>query len=408
MLLISMNLTAEPVRLSAGFDSRFTDNAGQAATDEQSDLESQLSLGINHTSDPGRCNSELGSRIAYAYWWDETYDPETYASLDFLGDCTIGGGLVWQVSDYLRDVLQDSRSNDNPTNKTRKNIFRTGPIWTYRLGAVDQLSVAAEYENTEFSEPEQEDSERYIGTVEWNHFFSTSFSGGLTASVDRVELDTEEEIDRATASATFDKRWSATRIRGSLGYSQIETFFNSGDNETDAVVGSLEVERDINPTTSLFLEASRELTDQTSDFDVRFGEFVFNLEQTSAVEVSAVRAGLAKEFSAGSSLGINVFANRSDYLDIDREEERVGGTLNYHRPVTPQMTAVFRTGYDYLVYEDEGTTDTLFSVDAGLEFELNRSMTFEGRIGHDQRNSEVVPREFDENWVLFGLNYQFR
>ncbi|MGM0767432.1 MAG: outer membrane beta-barrel protein [Pseudomonadota bacterium] len=407
VMSLSLNTAAEPVRFSAGLDSRLTDNAGQSSTNEQTDIESQVSLGVNHTTDPGRCNSELGARVAYAYWWDDTFDPETYGTVDWFGDCTIGGGLVWQASDYLRDVVQDSRANDNPSNRTQKNIFRTGPVWTFRLGSVDQLALAAEYENTEFSEPENEDSERYIGTVSWDHFFSPSFTGGLRGSADRVELDTGEEIDRETLSATFSQEWPATRVSGSAGYSQIETFFDDTERDADAIVGNLDIERDINPTTQLFLEASRELTDQTSDFDIRFGEFVFNLEQTSAVEVSAVRAGVAKEFTRGSTVGLSAFASRADYLDIELEEDRAGVDLNYRRPVTPQMTATLRTAYEYLDYPDDDTADVLFRINAGIDFQLNRALYFFGRIGHERRDSEVDFREFDENWVSIGVDYQF-
>lgn len=405
---ISFNAIAEPIRFSTGFDSTLSDNAGQSSTNEQTDLESQITLGVDHTTDPGRCNSDLSARVAYSYWLEETFDPETYASADFFGDCAIGGGLVWQASDYLRDVIQDSRANETPTNKTRKNIFRTGPVWTIRLGAVNQLVLAAEYENTEFSEPEDEDSDRYIGTVGWDHFFSPSFTAGLRASADRVELDTDEEIDRESGVVTFSKVWPATRVSGSAGYNRIETDLITGSREADGFAGNLDLERDINPTTQLIIEASQELTDQTSDFDVRFGEFVFNLEQTSAVEVSAVRAGVSTEFTRGSTLGFNVFANRSDYIDVDLEEERTGVDLNYRRPVTPQMTATLLTAYEYLNYADEDTADVLFRINAGIDFQLNRAMSFFGRVGHERRDSEVDFREFDENWVSIGVNYQFR
>ncbi len=398
---------AAPATISGGLESRYSDNARQTAFDEESDLETRVSVGIQHTSDPGQCNSDLGARFGYGYWLDDTFDPETYTNLDFMGDCQLGNNVVWQVTDQLRDVVQDSRVSNTPTNRTRKNVFRTGPLVTFNLGPVDQLFLSAQYENTEYSEPEETDSERYIGSIGWDHFFSSTFTGGFSASVNQAELDTEEEIDRETLNATFSKTWAATSMRGSVGYSQIESSLNNSDRESDAIVGDLILTRDINPTTELTLEASRELTDQTSDFDIRFGDFVFNLEQTSAVEVSAIRLGLGKEFSGGSSLSAAAYANRSEYLDFETEEERSGVSADYRRPITGQLTATLGVGYDFLTYEDDDTEDVLFRANAGIDFQLNRKLSVISRVGHERRDSDITTREFDENWILVGLNYQF-
>ncbi|MBO6849389.1 MAG: outer membrane beta-barrel protein [Marinobacter sp.] len=408
VVLLPLAAAAKPVRIFGGFESRFTDNARKSAFEEESDLESEVSVGIQHTSDPGRCNSDLDARIAYVYWLDDTFDPEPYGDMDFLGDCRIGRGLVWRAENYLREVVQDSRVSNNPDNRTSKNLFRTGPEWTVRLGSVDQVVFAAEYENTEYDEPEETDSERYIGTVSWNHFFDPSFTGGLSATADQAELDTDEEIDRETLSATFSKTWAATSLAGAVGFSQIETVSDSRTGETDGFVGNIELVRAINPTTELTLEASRELTDVTSDFDIRFDEFVFNLEQTSAVEVSLARGELLKTFSAGSTLALGAYASRSDYIDVGLEEDRAGFVADYRRPVTSQMTATFLYAFDSLSYSDDDTRDSVIRLNAGIEYQLNRQLVFAGRIGHEQRQSEIDAREFDENWVSFGLNYQFR
>lgn len=408
LVLLPFAAVAKPVKISGGLESRFTDNARKSAFDEQADLESEVSIGIQHTSDPGRCNSDLEARIAYVYWLDDTFDPEPYGDMDFLGNCHIGRGLVWQAENYRREVVQDSRVSNNPDNRTSKNLFRTGPVWTVRLGSVDQVSFAAEYENTEYDEPEETDSERYIGTVSWSHSFDASFAGGLSATADRVELDTEEEIERETLTATFRKTWAATSVAGAAGFSKIETISDSRTGETDGFVGNVEVIRAINPTTELSLEASRELTDVTSDFDLRFGEFVFNLEQTSAVEVSILRLELLKDFSAGSTLALSAFASRSDYLDVGLVEDRSGVVADYRRPVTSQMTATLQSAFESLSYSDDDTRDSIVRINAGIEYQLNRRLVFAGRVGHEQRQSVVASREFDENWVSFGLNYQFR
>lgn len=417
----SGSVVAAPAVVSVGLDSRFSDNARQAAFDEESDLESRVFLGVRHTSDPGACNSDLAARVAYGYWADKTFDPETTADADFQGDCRLGNNLVWEASDYLRDVAQDSRVSDTPNNRTQKNVFRTGPVLTLRLGAVDEVLFSAAYENTEFREPEPKDGERYTGTVGWNHFFSSSFTAGLSASVDQSELDTEEEIDRVTFSAPFTKTWAATSLSGAVGYGQIETsLLNSSKREYESFVGNLLAIRQVNATTEVQLEASRELTDQTSDFDSRFDDFVFNLDQTSAVEITALRLGLinqlegaprfgyATERDGASRFEVGLFANRSDYLDLGFEEDSVGVDGNYRRPFSGQLTGTIGASYEFLSYSQDDTEDNIFRTSAGIDFQLNRQLNVVSRLGYEQRNSDVAGREYDEAWILVGLVYEFR
>ncbi|MBW4933416.1 outer membrane beta-barrel protein [Marinobacter sp. F4206] len=366
-------------------------------------------VGVQHSSDPGNCNSDLIAKVAYSRWLDETFTPETSANGDFQGDCRLGSNLVWEASDYLRDVTQDSRVNNTPNNRTQKNVFRTGPVLTLRMGAVDELQLSAAYENTEFREPEQKDGERYSGAVAWNHFFSPSFTAGLSASVDQSELDTEEEFDRATISAPFTKAWAATSVSGAAGYGQIESSLqNSSPREYEAFVGNVLLVRQINVTTEFELEASRELTDQTSDFDARFDDFIFNLDQTSAVEVSAVRLGFNNDLGGASTFDIGIFANRSDYLDIGIEEDGAGIDAAFRRPLTGQLTWTTGARYELFRYSADDTEDDVLRVNTGIDFQLNRQLNFVSRVGYEKRTSDVVSREFAEAWVLVGVQYQFR
>lgn len=403
------SLMAAPAVISVGLDSRFTDNAGQSTFEEQSDLESRVGLGIQHTSDPGVCNSDLLARVAYGYWLDKTFDAETTAEADFQGDCRLGNNLVWQASDYLRDVAQSSRANNTPNNRTQKNVFRTGPLITFRLGPVDELLLSVAYENTEFREPEQKDGERYSGALGWNHFLSPSFTAGLSVSVDQSKLDTDEEIDRVTYSLPFTKTWAATSLGGSVGYGQIETsLINRSTQEYDAFVGNLLLKRQLNMTTELELEASRELTDQTSNFDSRFEDFIFDLNQSSAVEVTALRVGLNNDLSGASVFQINFFGSRSDYLDLGVDEDDLGIDASYRRPITGQLSATVGARYEFLSYSSDATEDEIVRANAGLDFQLNRQLNFVSEVGYEQRTSDSENREFDEAWILVGLEYQFR
>lgn len=304
-VLASINAAqAEPLTLSGGLNNRFSDNIERAPSNETSDIESRVSLTLAHQTDPGQCEASTAASLGYGVWLDDTFDPEDYASLDFAGACELARGLSWELSDNLRDVAQDRRASDTPDNRTRKNVFRTGPVYSLMVTPQDQLRFSANYQRTDFSEPEETDSERYIGSASWNHSFDQTLSSGLQFSTNRTELDTGAEIDIDTASVLFAKSWEATSLSGSIGVSEIESRFGGTTQTSDGIVGDFSLERDISPVTQVYVRGSREFTDQTSDFDIRFGEFEFDLRETSEVEVTALDAGMSRQFSDGSLLNV--------------------------------------------------------------------------------------------------------
>ncbi len=398
---------AEPLALSGGLNNRFSDNVALTSSGETSDIESRVNLTLAHQTDPGKCEARTAANVGYGVWYDDTFDPQDYASLDFAGDCELARGLSWKVSDNLRDVTQNARASDTPNNRTRKNIFGTGPVYSLMLGDLDQLTFSAEYQNTDYSEPEDTDSERYIGTASWNHIFSQTLSGGLQASTNQAELDTGVEIDTDVASLFFSKSWQATRLSGSIGASQLESRFGGNTQSSEGVVGNFSFERDINPVTQVYIRGSRELTDQTSDFDIRFGEVVFNLRETTAVEVTALDAGFIRQFSDASGVNVGVFANRADYIEADEVEDSLGLTVSYNRTISTLLSLQTRARYQYRTFDADSVNDNTYSADIGLVYELTQDLGLNGRIGHTTRTSDLSSSEYQENWISLGLAYQF-
>lgn len=406
-------LKAEPLTLSGGINNRASDNVTRASTNEISDIETRVNLRLNHQSDPGRCQASTSADLGYGIWQEETFDPQDYVSLDFNSACELARGLSWELSDSIRDVSRSSRAVDTPDNRTRKNVFRTGPVYSFMLSPVDRITLSAKYVNTSFDEREQTDSERYIGTASWNHSFSETLSGGLQFNTNRAELDTGAEIDTDTTSVLFSKSWPATRISGSVGFSESESRFGGNTQASEAYVGDLSFERDINPVTQAYIRASRQLTDQTSDFDIIFDDFVFNLQQVSQVEVTALDAGIERQFSDGSGLRVGLFANRSDFIGRDEIEDSVGMSAGYSRPLAKGATLQSQARYGYRVTDTDNATDAnnarddTYSAEIGVNLEMSRNLSAIARIGHAGRNSEVGTSEYRENWVSLGLNYQF-
>ena len=393
--------------LSGGIDNRFSDNARRASANEQSDLETRVNLNFQHLSDPGQCTSSVDMGLAYSYWHGDAYDSKVYTNGTLQGQCELARGLVWQAFNTVSHVTRDNRRSDTQDNLTRKNVFSTGPVYTLQLTQVDELQFSAAYDQTEFEEREVPDSDRVSGTVAYNHNFSDTLQGGLSASAQRTELDTGEELDRESAVVTFSKVWATTQVSGSIGKNRLETRLGSQEVSTDGITGTFNLVRQINPSSELFLSANRRLTDQTSTLGLRFEDFNFDLTESSAVEVTAARAGYNTRFSDGSALSTELSVSRSDYVRTGNREERSGINLRFSRPVTELLSWFTSAAYQHQRFEDEGAEDDVAQLSAGLDYQLSARMDVRSAIGHRQKTSDIESREYDENWIAVSLNYRF-
>ncbi|WP_375192835.1 hypothetical protein [Marinobacter sp.] len=391
-----------------GLDTRFTDNARKASTNESSDLETRTYLTAGYQTDPGRCNADFLGTLGYAWWQDDSFNSQIFARMDFKGGCELTRRLRWEATNNLKQVTQNSRQSNTPDNRTHKNVFSTGPRYLLKLNDTNWLNLSARYENTEYEEPEETDSERYTGSIAWDHLFSSTFTGGVSLAHSQTEFDYGAEVDVNSARLTFQNRWPTTSLSGAVGVSEIETDYANTNQSSDGLVGELNLTRAINPTTEWYVNASRELTDRTSTLDLRFGEFEYNLRESITVENTVLSTGMNKRFSDSSALKVDLYAYRTDYLDTEETEDKIGFNVRYSRQLAELTTGFISLGFDQLSYESDDTEDEVARLLIGAEHQATRDLSLLARIGHDTKSSDVASREYDENWVLLGLEYRLR
>jgi len=396
------------LQLSGNQSARFTDNAAKTATNEKSDVETRTSLSASYQTDPGKCNARFSGTVGYSIWLEDTFDNDTDANMNLDSQCELATGLFWDLDNNLREVRQDTSQSDTPTNRTRKNVFSTGPRYVWRLGTQDTVTFVTRYENTEFEEPEETDSERYVGSTAWSHLLSPTLTGGVSASYTRTELDNGADINVKTVSLTSSKQWASSFLSGSLGVSEIETEFGGTSQSSDGLVGQVDFTRTLNPSTNWYISAARELTDRTSSFDIRFEEFEFNLRESITVETTTVSTGVRKSFSDQGSLNVQVFANQSDFLETDEQEESTGLSLGYSRPLAGQLSGNTSLGYRYRTFDDDNSDQQILDAEVGLSYEASRKLSVSAGIGYEQKTSDVQSREYDEFYALISVGYRFR
>lgn len=396
------------LQLSGSQAARFTDNAARTAANENSDLESRTSLTAGYETDPGKCSARFSGTISYSIWQNNSFDDETRGNMNLDSECELATGFYWELDNNLREVRQDLTQSDTPTNRTRKNVFSTGPRYVWRLGSTDSIAFSTRYENTEFEEPEQTDSDRIVSSIAWSHLFSQTLSGGLTTSYSIADLDTGAEVSVRTAQATFNKQWATTTVSGALGVSEIETRQAGRSPTSDGIVAEVDLTRELNPSTNWYLRGARELTDRSSSFDIRFEEFEFNLSESITVQTTTVSTGINKSFSDRGSLNINIFATQADFLETNQLEERAGLDLGYSRPITSRVSGDTLIGYRYQAFEEDNSDDEAINLQFGLNYLASRDLSISARVGHEQKTSDVLSREYTEFWAQVGVEYRFR
>ncbi|MHA7855253.1 outer membrane beta-barrel protein [Marinobacter shengliensis] len=394
--------------VTGGLDTRFTDNARKTSSGETSDMETRAYIRAGYRTDPGRCNADFTGTLGYSLWHDNSFDDEAFGEMDFTGDCELANRFYWDVSNNLREVNQDATQSNTPDNRTRKNVFSTGPRYLLRVNDTNWLNLSARYENVEFSEPEESDSERYIGSVAWNHIVSQTLTAGVSTSYSRTEYDTDAEVDVKSARLTFSNVWATTRLSGAIGVSEIETRFGSTTQSSDGLIGELDLTRTITPSLDWYLRGARELTDRTSSFDIRFGEFEFNLRDSISVETTTLSTGINQRYSDRSSLTVDVYASQADYLESPEREDKSGLNARYSRPLTELASGYASIGYDYTKFQSDQADDRTLRLEAGTEYQATRDFNLVAKVGHERKVSDVPTREYDENWVLVGVEYRFR
>ena len=398
---------AAPAAVSIGLENRFSDNVAKTRSDTESDIESRITLNVDKSGEPGRCNYSLGGGIGYAVWHEDTFDPETFTDGRASGQCQLTPYLVWQASDRIKQVSQDNRDADTPDNLTRKNTFSTGPVYSLRLTEVDVVRLSASYENVEFEEPEEADSNRVIWGISYSHSFNATFQAGLSSSVERTELDTEEELDRESVSLTFGKRWASTSLSGSLGINQLENRKARSEVSSEGVTGNLRLNRQVTDSSSLSLAIDRQLTDQTSTVGLDFDNFSFDLENTSAVEVTTLSLSYRNSLSSGGSLTSQFDASRTDFVESDEREETQRIGLNYSRPISSVASLSAQTNYRLSSFGD-GSDDRVGNASVAYSYSITSSLRARASIGHELKESEVDRRKYDASWILLSLRYAFQ
>lgn len=401
-------VNADPLQLSAGVQERYSDNVRLTSHNKKSDLQTRTYVSFSQQSTPGNCQSSLGGQVGYSSYLNGTYSNQTDANANWDGSCLIGHGFSWVALDNISQVPTDSSQPDTPSNSNRRNIFSTGPSWSWRINPTNFLSLSSKYENTDFSDPTQRDSHRIKSDANLTHLVDDTLSVSVGGNTSDTKYDDGEKLRSRGANVGLTKSFATTRVSVTAGYTSLDDVLDGNTSNFGGVTWSANITRNITENSQWYFSYSRDYTDTSSSYVLTIAGLNFNYRQTSAVRVTSYRTGYTNNWSDGSTLGIRLGRDESYYLLTSSKDTTDSVDVSLSRPLAAQWTATTGVIYERQSFGLQDTKNDTYNAYIGTQYQRTQALSFTGRIGHNLRHSSDSTAGYAENFVLVGLRYAFR
>ena len=402
---ITGGVLADPGTLELGLKTEYTDNARLAATDEVEDYKNSASISIDKKDQFGRLDSYLVGELEYYSYANDTFANNLDTNILWDGNYNIRPGtLTWGISDALSEVTIDSSEPDTPDNRTRRNIFTTGPAYTMNFSKVDFANFNAEYQRVDY-QTDGDDNDRFRFMSSITHLLSEKQSLSASYNWTKTLFGSERELYRNEVFGSYRYNYAHFYFDGSYGITHLKGRVGTTSEETDSNTWNATLRTDLSRSSTLGLTYNRELNDSASGFDQRYEDTVINITDTSVILLTEWSLFYRKSFSNNSNFNGKIYHNVSEYLIENRDEERNGVDLGYSYPLYQRLTLAFNAGYSQVDYTPSARTDDQYDLSIGTSYEYIRNLFFTGEIARTVQNSNSALNEYEENRVMIGVRY---
>ena len=164
--------------------------------------------------------------LQHEHYFKNTYENEANltAGVGILNFDLIESFLSWHTSYNRVQVLNDPLEDDEPNNRSYRDILQTGPSISYDISRSTQLSLSASYINTEFSRTDANDTERVVGALLISRFLNPVSQLDLSFDHDSLlDADGGEEFRTSKAALAFHRKFSNGNAELKAGYARIDS-----------------------------------------------------------------------------------------------------------------------------------------------------------------------------------------
>ncbi len=308
-----------------------------------------------------------------------------------------------RVSDTYARVAQDEGGrggeNNRTVNLTDSNILQVNPYLQFELMKDTQMQLGYTYENRWYKEKDSDDAESHLFSASLTKELSARTSMSLSGSYKEYRPKNPDNVRIVGGGGTYeyDKKnvniglsYQVTdrlQLQGSYGHSWLNYDVTS---DSDSDVWSANVDYEI-----------------TSNYTVGTAYSVSYIVsvQDGASETDRLSAYL--EYDDRFMLNFTLFANNSDYVEINRKDDSYGGQLSGELPFNDKtgITGLFRyTNFDRSGFDAEEFDR--YSTKLSLYYETRLGRVSAGYI-YNRNDSDLNNEDYTNNIVFINVSLRF-
>lgn len=416
--------------LDVGFESLLTVNASDNVGGANAGLEEEGQLGYAQF---GVFGEQKGTRVRGAFSGElysqrrlDDSDDNFSAVTQFIGAAEMQitpRAFSWYVGDILGSVRSDDalQSIDELAD-TRRNVFVTGPRFTYELDSFSRVNARFLYVHQ--SQDDVTLESLYNANASWEIDTDRGNTWGFTFGniyTDNPETDLEGDFNRLSLAAT----WLRNRGRNTYDAQLGGTRYDTKEESLNGVNARLGWSRQLGPQTEFRMAFTQDLRDQTlstvegliedgtgrvADGDGFFDESRLDARYAFTSSVTTFDFGVAASLS-----DFRLLADSNGFTDAGDDEDRVNysASANYSYVFSPRTRVITSFSLEQQDYRNNSdyTQSALGSVQLVRRLSRSFELQFGYRVnvskGERTRASDINDPEIDvvENRATIGLRW---
>jgi predicted porin len=391
-----------------------SDNARRSSTQERSDTEQRVELGVSLEEQSRHLSAVADYRARYSDYKKNVQEDESVIE----GQAVVKWSplprtLAWDLFTSTRNLQRDRRQVDILSNREKRTIISTGPVFSARLSGVDTLQLSGRFTTTELEDSDQSENDRTSARADWIHKLSPthSLSAGVEYAETDFDLNTLADIENNSAYLSFSSELSSSRLRIKAGYNE-----SKRDSQDDVSGPLLEASVEYNPANQ---QISFVVVNLITDSTIGLGtnptliDENINSNDSSFNDVDIVERVYSElRYINNAVCNVCTFSGTVIYdkQDFDvqlRDESSVSIELGAMYRFSSTLNAGLYLGRQSIDFEDVNREDDLDRIRIRVEYSATNLLTLYSQLLFEERQSTDNNADYDESAAVIGLRYRF-
>ena len=400
------------LKLDARAASEYTTNSGRASSNEIEEWVHKPGLLFRGEHEGPRINFKADYRFQRRIYQEDFFKDENVATgSGELYVNAIPGLLDFTATNSRTESAIRSINAESPDNRQETANTQAGPTLRFRTRGKDELQVQYLYGNR-VSERTENDSDSHTGVL--RYVLNTSPINQLNFELVKQEVQFENPNAPDLRSNTAQIQWDSTQdaISWSFvgGYKETERDLNRDD--INAAVAKLDLQWRLSADRSLFVQASRDVRDQSEVLGFGSTEFGQRLRADSDLnEVfrsNRITAGVSQKIGH-TNFTLMLLSIDEDYEDVLRDTETQGVILTANRRLNRLTNLSARLRYFKQDYTDQGIDLDHYGASVLVTRKMSRRLSVAGGVYYDERDpqqSALANFGYDEWLATIRIDYK--